>query len=40
MVDVWGDKLEVNVIFAEVFLHGVGALVVKDVESWGFTMLV
>ena len=30
-VDVWGDKLEVNVVFAEVFFNGVRALVVKDV---------
>ena len=39
-VGVWGDKLEVNVVFAEGFLHGVGALVVEDVESGGFTILV
>ena len=36
---VWGNKLEVNVVLTEGFLHGVGALVVKDVESGGFTVL-
>ena len=34
-VGVRGNKLEVNVVLMEVFLHGVGALVVKDVESKG-----
>ena len=34
-----GGKLEVNIVFAEGFLHGVGALVVEDVESVGCTML-
>ena len=34
-----GDKLEVNVVFAEGFLHCVGALVVEDVESGGCTMM-
>ena len=38
-VGVRGGKLEVNIIFAEGFLHGVGALVVEDVESGGCTML-
>ena len=32
-VGVRGDKLEVNVVFSEGFLHCVGALVVEDVES-------
>ena len=36
---VRGDKLEVNVVFAEVFLHCVGALVVKYLESESCTML-
>ena len=39
VVGVQGDKLKVNVVFAEGFLHGVGALVVEDVDSGGFTML-
>ena len=39
MVSVQGGKLEFNVIFAEVFLHCVGAIVLKDVESGGCTML-
>ena len=34
-----GDKLEVNVVFGEGFLYGVGALVVEDVESGVCTML-
>ena len=34
-----GDKLEVNVVFEEGFLHGVGALVVEDEESGGLTIL-
>ena len=38
-VGVRGNKLEVNVVLSEGFLHGVGALVVKDVESGGCTML-
>ena len=36
---IWGDKLEVNVVLAEGFLHGDGALVVKDLESGGCNML-
>ena len=39
-VGVRGNKFEVNVLFAECFLHGVGALVVKDEESGGCTLLV
>ena len=38
-VGVRGNKLEVNVVVAECFLHGVGALVVKDVGSGGCTVL-
>ena len=38
-VGIWGDKLEVDVVLAEGFLHGIGALVVEDVESAGFTVL-
>ena len=38
-VGVWGYKLEVNILFVEGYLHGVGALVVKDVESGGCTMM-
>ena len=34
-----GDKLEVNVVFAEGFFHGMGALVVNDVESGGSIIL-
>ena len=36
---VRGDKLKINIVFAEGFLHGVGALIVYDVESGGSTML-
>ena len=36
---IWGDKLEVGIVFAEVFLHGTGALVVEDVEGGRRTML-
>ena len=39
-VGVWGDKMEVNVVFAEGFLHGVGALIDKYVDSGGYTILV
>ena len=38
-VGVRGNELEVNVVLAEGFLHGVGALVVKDVEGGGCTVL-
>ena len=38
-VGVQGDKLEVNVVYAEGFVHGVGALVVGDVDSGGCTIL-
>ena len=38
-VGIWGDKLEVDVVLAEGFLHGNGALVVEDVESGGRTVL-
>ena len=38
-VGVRGNKLEVNVLLAEIFLHVVGALVIEDVESGGFTLL-
>ena len=34
-VGVRGNKLEVKVILAESFLHGVVALVLEDVESGG-----
>ena len=30
---IWGDKLEVDIVFAEGVLHGAGSLVVKNVES-------
>ena len=38
-VGVQGKNLEVNVVLAEGFLHGVGALVVNDMESGGCTVL-
>ena len=38
-VGVQGDKLEVNVVLAEGFLHGVGAFVVGDVDSGGCIVL-
>ena len=38
-VGVREDKLEVNVVFAEEFLHFVGALVIKDVESGSCTIM-
>ena len=34
-----GDKLKVDIVFAEGFLHGTGKFVVKDVESGGRTVL-
>ena len=39
VVGVQENKLEVNVVLAEGFLHGVGALVVEDVEIGGCTVL-
>ena len=36
---IWGYKLEVDIVFAEVFLHGTGEFVVKDVESGSRTVL-
>ena len=36
---IWGDKLEVDIVFAEGFLHGTGALVVEDVEGGIRTVL-
>ena len=30
---IWGDKLEVDIVFAEGALHSAGAFVVKDVDS-------
>ena len=38
-VGVRGNKLEVIVVLAEGFLHGVGAFVVEDVESGGCIVL-
>ena len=38
-VVIWGDKLEVDVLLVEGFLHGTGALVVEDVESGGCNVL-
>ena len=38
-VGVRGKNMEVNVVLAEGFLNGVGALVVEDVESGGCTVL-
>ena len=38
-VGIRGNKLEVNGVLTEGFLHGMGALVVKDVESGGCTVL-
>ena len=38
-VGIWGDKSEVNVVLAEGFLHGTGALVVEDVDSGVYNML-
>ena len=34
-----GEKLEVNIVFAEGFLHGNGAFVVKDLENGRRTVL-
>ena len=36
---IWGDKLEVDILFAEGVLHGSGAFVVKDVESGSRSVL-
>ena len=30
---IWGDKLGVNIVFAEGVLHGAGVFIVKNVES-------
>ena len=30
---IWGDKLEVEIVFAEGFFHGTRSFVVEDVES-------
>ena len=30
---IWGDKLEVDIVFVKVFLHGAGLFVVENVES-------
>ena len=38
-VGIWGKNLEVDVVLAECFLYGNGALVIKDVESGGVTMM-
>ena len=38
-VGVRGDNPEINVVLAESFLHGVGSLVVEDVESGCCTVL-
>ena len=38
-VCISGDKLEVDILFAEGFLHGTGALFVADVESGSRTVL-
>ena len=38
-VGVQGNKLKFNVVLAKVFMHGVGELFVKNVESGGCTML-
>ena len=38
-VGVRGNKLEVNVVLEEGFLHSVGALVVKDMGGGGCTVL-
>ena len=38
-VGIQENNLEVNVVLAEGFLHGMGALVVEDVESGGCTVL-
>ena len=39
VVGLWNNNLEVNVLLAEGFMHGVGELVVEDVESGGCTVL-
>ena len=36
---IWGYKLEVDILFAEGFLHGAGAFVVEDVESGSCAVL-
>ena len=38
-VGIRGNKLEVNIVIVELFLHGMGALVVEDVEIGGSTVL-
>ena len=36
---IWGDKLEVDIVFSEGSLHGTKALVVEDVDSGSRTVL-
>ena len=36
---IWGDKLEVDIVFAEGALHSAGAFVVKDVDSGSCAVL-
>ena len=36
---LWGDKLKVDVVLVEGFLHGTGALVVNDMERGRCTLL-
>ena len=36
---IWWDKLEVDIVFEEGFLHGTGAIVFEDVESGIRTLL-
>ena len=38
-VGVWGDKLEVNVVFAEGFFHCLVSIIVENVDSGGCTIL-
>ena len=38
-VGIRGNKLEVNIVLAEGFMHGMGSLVVKDVDIGGCTVL-
>ena len=39
VMDIWGDKLEVDILFADGALHSAGLFVVKDVESGFCTVL-
>ena len=38
-MSIWGDKLEVDIVFTESALHSAGSFIVKDVESGSCSVL-